>query len=339
MQLHSGTGPIESYLYLAMLALIMWPAVSAQNYGDAGNETRGIMSEAQILIKEADDLFNSDQYVQARSLYKRALAKAEIEIGNSDQVEALSMIARTYLILNEVEAGREWLLKAEKLADDHDPLGWSRYQSVKGRFLWQEKRPDEATALFKSLYEYCSGRKLYERAIDAAHMVAITGTQDEQVEWGKKGIKEAETGQITRWLGALWNNLGATYEDMGRYDSSLEAYMKAREYHYKYGTDRNKVIADYAVGHALVNLKRFQEAGQWLRPVLTQCEQAHDDEFIGLTCRDLGEIGVASGNYQEALDLLVRARDILKSAQMDQWDPDGYRKILDQIEATQSRLE
>ena len=322
-------------LTAAMLVVIALPGIV-----DARGENREVaMSEARILLKDGDELFRIRNYVQARSVFEKALAKAKEGLNNSDETEALSMIARTYLVLDSIETGYKWLRMAEKLAVVHEPLGWSRYQLVKGRFMWREKQLKESTALFKELYDYCSRHKLYDRAVDAAHMVAITGTHKEQVEWAHKGIKEAEAGDVTGWLGPLWNNLGATYEEMGQFDSSLEAYTKAREYHYKYGSERNKFIADYAVGHILVKLKKFEEAGQWLQPVLTKCEEAHDDEFVGLTCRDLSDIGAASGNYKEAYELMVRARDLLKAAEMDKWDPDGYNQMLDRIDQLKDKLE
>lgn len=303
------------------------------------NTSPGFTNRADEYLAEADSAFNKDQYLAARRLYQRALTEAKTIRDNSGETEALAMIARTYLTMNESDSAFSWLQQAEKIANDLEPKGWSRFQAVKGRYLWQKNQLDEATRMFKDLYDYCVKNNLAERAIDAAHMVAITGSPQEQVEWGKKGIAQAEAGHIERWLGPLWNNLGATYEDMNQYDSALAAYQKAREYHYKYGTPRNKVIADYAVGHILVKLGRYSEAGDWLKPVLAQCEESQDHEFIGLTCRDLGDIGYASGNYDEALELYVRAKALLEEVDMDEWDPKGFRDLLDRIDETRDKME
>lgn len=199
----------------------------------------------KALLDKADSLFNSNEYEASRSIYMQAMDRAVKNKENSELTEAYAMIARTYLILDKTEEGRPWIQKAEKVGNSKEPLGWSRYLGVRGRFEWKDKELDKATATFKEMYNYCSERKLYERAIDAAHMVAITGKPEEQIEWGKKGIKEAEAGNITRWLGPLWNNLGATYEDMGKYKEALEAYLKAREYHWRYGDEKNKLVADW----------------------------------------------------------------------------------------------
>ncbi|MCP4568748.1 MAG: tetratricopeptide repeat protein [FCB group bacterium] len=286
------------------------------------------MSEAQKLLTEADELFNSFKYEDARAIYEKALKAAE---DNSDITEATSMIARTYLTTGDKETTAEWLTKAEKTVDLKDKLGWSRYQSVLGRLWWQEKKLVEATQLFEELYNFCSEHNIHDRAIDAARMAAITGTPEQQIIWGKKGIALAEKVDESGLLGPLWNNLGATYEDQKKYDDALDAYLKAREYHWLYGKEINKMIADWAVGHAYRLAGKHDDAQKWLRPVLAWCERIEENEFIGLTCRELGEIDYTAEKNETALAYFLRAEKLLKEAGMDGWDPDGYKQIVDRI--------
>lgn len=331
----------QGVIIIVAVAVLIWGAASVVYCGEdqTMDSSPGFTNRADEYLAEADSAFSKDQYLASRKLYQRALTEAKTIRDNSGETEALAMIARTYLIMNEPDSAFTWLQQAENIANNHEPKGWSRYQAVKGRYLWQKNQLDEATQLFKDLYDYCVKNEMAERAVDAAHMVAITGSPQEQVEWGKKGIAQAEAGHIERWLGPLWNNLGATYEDLKQYDSALAAYQKARDYHYKYGTPRNKVIADYAVGHILVKMGRYSEAGDLLKPVLKQCEDAQDHEFIGLTCRDLGDIGYASGNYEEAMELYVRAKALLEEVDMDEWDSQGFKDLLDRIDQTRDKIE
>jgi tetratricopeptide (TPR) repeat protein len=242
------------------------------------------------------------------------------------------MIARTYLTTDKKEEGRPWIKKAAAIASADKPLGWSRYLGVKGRFEWQDKNLEQATTTFKQMYDYCHEYMLFERAIDAAHMIALTGTPDQQIEWGLKGIQEAETGNITGWLGPFWNNLGATYEDQHRYQDALEAYRKAREYHWHYGNEKNKLVADWAIGHTERLLGNLDTAAQWLRPVLAWCERIDDIEFTGLTQQELGEIEFAIGNNQAALGYFQNAAIKLKEAGMPDWDSSGYAGLLQKID-------
>jgi len=285
----------------------------------------------KALLDKADSLFDNHQYEESRPFYIQAMEQAARNNETSDLTEAYSMIARTFMILDKKEEGRAWLEKAGKIANPKYPLGWSRYLGVRGRLEWQDKQLEKATSTFKEMYDYCSKHKLHERAIDAAHMVAITGKPEEQVEWGKKGIKEAEAGNVTKWLGPLWNNLGATYEDMGKYKEALEAYLKAREYHWRYGDEKYKLAADWAVGHAYRLNGDKATAEKWLRPVLAWCERIGETEFEGLTYRELGEIELSRSNQDSALGYFSKAEEKLKQAGMPDWDSAGFAKLQNQI--------
>lgn len=283
------------------------------------------------LLDKADSLFDNHQYDESRPIYTQAMEQAVKNNQVSELTEAYSMIARTYMIQDKKEEGRPWLEKARKTASPKNPLGWSRYLGVRGRLEWQDKQLEKATATFKEMYDYCGQHKLYERAIDAAHMVAITGTPEMQIEWGKKGIKEAETGNVTKWLGPLWNNLGATYEDMGKYKEALEAYLKARDYHYRYGDEKNKLVADWAVGHAYRLNGDIAQAEHWLSPVLTWCQRIGETEFEGMTDREFGEIALSESNPDSALSYFSKAEEKLRQAGMPDWDSAGFAKLQNQI--------
>jgi tetratricopeptide (TPR) repeat protein len=285
------------------------------------------------MISQADSLFKARSYDDSRVLYISAVAEAE-KIGSiSDLTEALAMVARAYLITDRKEEGRPWLAKAQSSANASEPLGWSRYLGVRGRFEWQDKKLDTATATFKEMYRYCSEHKLHERAIDAAHMVAITGDYDSQIEWGLKGVAEAEAGKVTGWLGPLWNNLGATYEEMGKLRESLDAYIKAREYHWKYGDEKNRLIADWVLGHShRINGNR-DEALKLLSPLVDWCQRVNDVGFLGWTHKELGELSLSGADSTSALQHFTVAESKLKEAGMPEWSPDDYRKLVEQISA------
>ena len=312
-------------------------------FGCGERETEGTKEDVKVahsnpLMEKADSVFKSRDYEGSRAVYMDVVADAEASGNNSDLTEAYAMIARTHLITGQKEEARPWLDKAEKIAKSDEPLGWSRFLGVRGRLEWQDEKLEKATTTFMEMYEFTSKNKLHERAIDAAHMVAITGTEEQQVEWGLNGIKEAEAGNVTGWLGPLWNNLGATYENMGKYQESLDAYLKAREYHHEYGDEANKYIADWAVGHAYRLVGNTQEAEEWLTRTLEWCERAENTEFIGWCHKDLGEIELTKENYKAALDHLVIAEEKLKAEDMPNWDADGYKKLVEQIAETKAKV-
>jgi len=165
-------------------------------------------------------------------------------------------------------------------------------------------------------------------------MVAITGTLDMQVEWGLKGIAAAEKGEMDGWLGPLWNNLANTYQDAGRYDEAVAAFLKARHYHWKVGQEINKLIADWAVGMAYRRAGDAKKAILWIRPVLAWSERRYAEkmspdtaEWVGFSHREMGEIAALKGHTAQALDHLKKAKVFLAEAGMPKWDAENFKEL------------
>ena len=291
-------------------------------------------SPAQTLLAEGDKLFASRAYAKATTLYEQAIAAAEKAGEAGTLVEALSMTARGYLIRKKKEEGRPFIERAAKLAKDTDPQGWSRYLGVRGRFEWRDDDKPRAAKTFEAMYEYSLKRELWRRAVDAAHMVAIVGSHAEQLVWAKKGISAAEKGGMDGWLGPLWNNLGNTYDELKRPQEALDAWVKARHYHWKVGTETNKLVADWAVGLGHRKVGGLDLARQWQRPVLAWAERrlAEKDEpdrreWVALAQLELGLIASAQGRLQDARALLVPAHKALDTAGMKKWHPAAWAEL------------
>ena len=287
---------------------------------------------AMDLVNRGDEIFKSRDYIAARDIYLQAADRAREEGDSSIITEAYAMVARCYLIQGRIDQGQPYLLKAVGTATQDQPLGWSRYLGVRGRFEWQNDYYNKATETFKEMYHYCREHDLAERAIDAAHMVAITGTPTEQVEWSHKAIEEAEASGITSWLGPLWNNLGYTYEEMEEYDKSLQAYLNARDYHYKYGDELNRLIADWALGHAYRLTGNLDKAEKLLKPLPERFQELENYEFLGWSQKELGEIESARGNYLPAARLMKEASQNLRKAGMPEWDAQGFTELIRRVE-------
>lgn len=283
---------------------------------------------ADSLLNEADTIFQSRDYQTALEKYETVAEKARDEFNRSVEVEALAQVARMNLLLNRPEDARAALERAGARASDNDPMGWSRYLGVRGRFEWQEGDLKTARQTFDDMYVFCNTNGLYSRAIDAAHMIAIVAeTPEEQIEWGRKGIEAAEAGDHESWLGPLWNNLAATYYDVQQYDSALECYLKAREYHWRFSGETAKLFADYHVGMAYRYLGQFDEAGKWLRPVLAWAERIENHGATGQALEDLGEMEIAQGRRADGLAMLKRAREEYKKEGYDSSWPDIWEGI------------
>ncbi|MEW5794989.1 MAG: tetratricopeptide repeat protein [Candidatus Zixiibacteriota bacterium] len=283
---------------------------------------------ADSLLAEADTLFQAQEYPAALEHYTRALEIARQEFNRPVETEAMAQMARCNLVLGNKEKGRKWLDEAARRGSDSDPMGWSCFLGVKGRFEWKDGDLKAARQTFDEMYVYCNTNALWARAVDAANMIAIVADDvDEQIEWSKRGIETAEAGGAENWLGPLWNNLGATYYDNKQYEPALEAFLKARTYHWQYSGENAKLFADYHVGMAYRAVGQLEKAGQWLRPVLAWAERLGNHSASGQAAEDLGEIALAAGKKSEGLELLRRARDEYKLAGLDQSAPQVWENI------------
>ncbi len=282
------------------------------------------------LIKKAKNTFSARKYDGSRPIFIEALELAKKENNKINISECYGMIARTYSITKKLPQARQWIKKAKRSTSPKAPKGWSRYLLERGRIEREEGKKKQATNTFIKAYEFCSKHKLHNRAVDAAHMVGIAGTPEQQIEWSLKAIREAEAGKMTGWLAVGWNNLGATYEDLKRYKECLDAYLKAREYHWRVGREKNKLAADWAVGRAYRYLGKNKKAASWLRPSLAWSERLQDKEWIGFCCYELGFVHAAEGRNRSARVYLERAMKLLKSVGIlnwGKWGKDQYAAL------------
>lgn len=314
---------------------------------NSGDEMRGTdMTSAEELSREADELFNARKFSEGAEAYKKAVKAAENEGNTALLVRSLCMVARCYNIQGEGAEGRPWLERAAALASPEEPEGWSRYLGTRGRYEWKDEKDNaRARQTFIEWYEFCQEHELYSHAVDAAHMVAIVGGPDEQVTWALKGIEAAEQSGDEGWLGPLWNNLGWTYDERGEHEKALDALRKAREYHHKHGTAQSKLVADFAVSHALRKVKRLEEAREWLEKCITEVQRRLEDdpddnfnnEWMGWGRKYMGELLVDEGLPEQGLAELKKARPYLVKAGIESWAPTMLESLDERIKELEAQ--
>ncbi len=296
-----------------------------------------LLQEPAVTIEAADKVFATRKYADALALY-RTLA----EKGN---VEALAQVARCLSLAGKLEEGKGWLERAGRLATKDEPLGWSRYLGVRGIYEREGGDKSKAKATFEEMHAYCVEKGLHRRAVDAVHHIAIIVPPEEQPAWALKGIAAAEKLGDETWLAVLWNNLGSTYEELKKHDRMLEAYLKARDYHYKSGGDVQKLIADWAVGHAYRLTGKLKEARELLEKTLAWAERRHAKEpgaatieWVGLCRKDLGETLGGLGEKAKALELLKSARPALVEAGYEKSWPECLKEIDEAVGRLEGRI-
>ena len=314
--------------------LIAQPAANSVEISRKGADVTTEENSADSLLNRADGIFQARDYQEALDQYRLTYDQAMSEFNRSVEVEASAQMARMYLLLDNQSEGRKWLETAAGRTDDADPMGYSRYLSVKGRYEWKSDDLVAARKTFDGMYTYCTVNSLWGRAIDAANMISIVAeTPEDRIKWGQRGIEAAEAAEEGRWLAVLWNNLAGTYYDLKQFDLAVGGYINAREYHWRHSKEVAKLFADYHVGMAYRAQGKHDEAGKWLRPVLAWAERIENHSAIGQACEDLGEIKIAEGEKAEGIKLLNRARDEYKKAGFDKSWPKIWENINNRLKA------
>jgi tetratricopeptide (TPR) repeat protein len=345
---HRRNQDVKIVLVIMAAALSLWAVAGCAGEREATTEESAAEKTAidkplSTKLAEADQAFKNRQYAQAGEAFETVAGEALAAEDRQTYVEAAAMRAWSHLIQGNADDGRPWLVKAEEVADPSKPIAWSRYVGVRGRFEWEDAELEKATATFLELFDYCQENELYDRAVDAAHMVALTGDPEQKFEWAMKGIELAEKGNMTSWLGPLWNNLGWDYVDAGRYDEGRAAFEEAREYHYKAPTELPKLIADYSIAHVTRLQGNLDEARESMRAVFGWAEKMYDDgntdamEWMGFSRWELGEIAISKGEVGIGLGMLEKALDEFEQSGMPKWDEADWQKRNARVEELKAR--
>ncbi len=272
--------------------------------------------ESERLLAEGDAFFRARGYEDALDTYKLAAFAAGTEGNESRGAAASAQVAHVFAILGDFDAGRPWLARAIENATDERADAWTRTLLTRGVYEREQAGSAVALATFTELYDYCLGRELHDRAIQAAHMATLVTDGEARVRWARRGIAEADAAGNDRWRLTLWTSLGWLLEDEARFDESLEAFRVVRRIAERLADEHELLRADWMVGHAQRMAGLALEARTTIVRTLARAERrytehgtANDAEWIAHCLRELGELEASEGRRAAALVLFGRARE------------------------------
>jgi tetratricopeptide (TPR) repeat protein len=239
----------------------------------------------------------------------RALVPSVEASGNrASLVELLTQVARARGLQGNFEEAHLTLDRAESLLEPEMYCARSRYLLERGRALNSSGHAEESRSYFSSAWEIASGHGETFHAADAAHMLGIVEEPNNQVEWSMRALELAESSDdpgVRRWQGALYNNLGWTYHDLGRFEDALAMFKRGLAWRREQNQPRQARIAAWTVGRGLRSLDRFEEALalQWRN--LNEAEIAGDSP--GFVEEEIGECLLSLGRLEEARPHFARA--------------------------------
>ena len=261
----------------------------------------------------------------------RELIPLAMESGNiSYFAQLLTQIARAEGLQGKFKEAHSTLDTVEAMLTAKLVVPTVRYLLERGRVFNSNDEKDKAKPLFLDAWKIAiaEGQDFY--AVDAAHMLGIAETPENQIEWNLKAIVLAEKstdGKANRWLGALYNNTGWTYHDLGQYENALELFEKCLKWHQEEDNETATRIAKWTVGRVYRSLGRIDEA------IETQKEL--EQEFLekglepdGYVYEELAECYLIKNEKEEAQKYFKLAYEILSK---DNWlkanEPDRLERL------------
>lgn len=208
----------------------------------------------------------------------------------SRRAELLTQIARAQGLQRRFEAAHATLDEVEPMLTSDHARPTIRYLLERGRVFNSSRQPEQASPLFRRAWEHAcaAGQDFY--AIDAAHMLAISEPPEHHLGWNLSALRLAEATSDPRargWRGSLYNNIGWTYHDQGRYAEALECFEKALLCRQEASDQPTIRIARWCVARCLRSLGRVAEA----LAILRELEAEHEviSEPDGYVYEELAE--------------------------------------------------
>lgn len=139
---------------------------------------------------EIDALWNFEEPAQSERAFRTMVERvgAETEAG----AELLTQVARCQGLQQKFEDAHRTLDGMGSLLGSHATRLRARYLLERGRLLTSSGDPGAALPLFAHALGVALAAAEDFYAVDAAHMVAIVSSGDEQIAWNRRGLAMAE---------------------------------------------------------------------------------------------------------------------------------------------------
>ena len=285
---------------------------------------------AQNNLPEFDKLWDYNNPAETEKKFKDILQQAENSGDTSYLIELITQIGRTQGLQMKFDEAHKTLDRAEQLLKVEYERPKIRYLLERGRVYNSSKVYDRARELFLQAYDHAVESKEDNLAVDAAHMMGIVEKGDESLKWNEIAMSDAEKSidpKAKGWLGALYNNTGWTYHDMGNYEKALELFEKNVIWHTERNSKMELIIAKWCVGRTLRSLNRVDES---LKMQLELNKEISDKgmEQDGYNYEEIGECMLLLNKNDESKPYFIKAYDLLSK---DIWLVENEKGRLDRL--------
>lgn len=237
---------------------------------------------------------------------------------SAERAELLTQIARAQGLQAHFEQAHATLDQVEKMLEANWMKARIRYCLELGRVYNSSGHVDAARSLFLDAWELTSNCRCEDAlAIDAAHMMAIVEPLHKQLDWNLQALAMAERSsdeKAKRWKASLYNNIGWTYHDQGKYEKALDCFQKALTERQAQQSEPEIRIARWCVARALRSLGYIDESLAMQQALLADLEASGTKD--GFVNEEIGECLFLQGKQTEAKPYFARAYELLSK---DTW--------------------
>ena len=281
------------------------------------------------VLPDFDSLWDYGDPAATEARFRELLSLALESPNIAYRASLLSQIARAQGLQQRFEHAHRTLDEVQLLLPAADARARIRYLLERGRVFNSSHRVTEAHSLFLAAWELACEVGEDFHAIDAAHMLAITATQEHRLEWLERATARAQASTDARaggWLGSLYNNIGWSCHDLGRYEDALAAFWLCFDWQRAAGKEAEARIASWSIARVLRSLGRIQEALEMQLANLAELQDLGTSD--GYVEEEIAECLLALGRGQEARAHFARAFSLLSS---DIWlrrdEPDRLTRL------------
>jgi len=265
-------------------------------------------SEATYM-HDFDKLWDFNDPAQTEQNFREVLAKISAEENPEYRLELQTQIARTLGLQQKFDEAHKLLDQVEAELKSEHPVVKIRYLLERGRTLNSSGKKNESLPLFLQAWELGVVHQADFYAVDAAHMLGIVATPDQQLIWNEKAMNLAENSPDKRaqgWLGSLYNNIGWTYHDMQEYDKALAIFLKGLDWRVAHDQVGETQIAKWCVARTHRSLGHIDQALDMQYDLEQEMKAAGQDED-GYVSEEIGECLSLLGQPETAAPYFLKA--------------------------------
>lgn len=195
--------------------------------------------------------------------------------------ETMTQIARAQGLQRQFTAAHQTLDAVQAQLPPTPDRTSVRYLLERGRVFNASNHPADAHILFLRAWEHAQTLQEDFYAIDSAHMLAIVETGEQQHTWNLRALALAEHSTQARaqeWRGSLYNNIGWTYHDQGRYEEALTMFQRAEQHRAERNQPRELRIARWCVARTLRSLGKLTDALAIQHALAAESEQSGEPD-------------------------------------------------------------